>query len=174
MFMVVTGTIDRLINGFSAMSLVVYGMTVAGVVILRVTHQKEPRLFKVPRYPLVKPPFMCVLFIGLQAWFILPIAVAMSIFCGFLVLAPFFNAKVVDIVGPISALCFTLLGIPVYILLVMEHPRKIRPNIVDRLSSMSQFQRIFILWPFNFIGFVSVYVNNVLNTRTTRELPTKD
>ena len=45
--MVIIGDIEQLIDGFSSINLVIYGMTTAAVVILRVTHQKEQRLFKV-------------------------------------------------------------------------------------------------------------------------------
>lgn len=68
----------------------------------------------------------------LQAWFIIPIAVSMSCVCVFLVLAPFFATSAT--IGPLLALGLMLLGVPVYILLAMEHPRRLRPKIMDKIS----------------------------------------
>ncbi len=47
MLMVVIGTIDQLIDGFSFISFIYYTLVIIAVFILRVTHRKEPRLFKV-------------------------------------------------------------------------------------------------------------------------------
>ena len=47
MLMVVVGTVDQLIDGFTFISFVFYGMVIAAVIILRITHRKEPRLFAV-------------------------------------------------------------------------------------------------------------------------------
>ncbi len=47
MVMVVVGTIDQLIEGFTFVSFVFYMLAIVAVLILRVTRPKEKRLFKV-------------------------------------------------------------------------------------------------------------------------------
>lgn len=47
MLMVVIGTIDQLIDGFAFISFLFYTLVIIAVFILRITHRKEPRLFKV-------------------------------------------------------------------------------------------------------------------------------
>ena len=47
MFMVVVGTVDQLIDGLSFMTFVFYALCIVAVFILRVSHRKEPHLFKV-------------------------------------------------------------------------------------------------------------------------------
>ena len=47
MLMVVTGTIDQLIDGLGFISFVFYALVIVGVLILRITRPKEPRIFKV-------------------------------------------------------------------------------------------------------------------------------
>ena len=50
MLMVVAGTIDQLIDGFGFISFIFYTLVIIAVFILRITHHKEPRLFKVGTY----------------------------------------------------------------------------------------------------------------------------
>lgn len=45
--MVSAGTIDQLIDSFTFVSFTFYTLAITGVLILRITHRKEPRLFKV-------------------------------------------------------------------------------------------------------------------------------
>ena len=52
-FMVSIGTIDTLIQGFAFVSFLFYMLSIAAVVILRVTHGKEPRLFKVGQFAVI-------------------------------------------------------------------------------------------------------------------------
>lgn len=51
MLFVVIGSIDLLIDGYSALNLAMIATVVAGILILRVTHREEPRLFKVRSSP---------------------------------------------------------------------------------------------------------------------------
>lgn len=67
----------------------------------------------------------------LQLWFILPVAVSVTVSFLFLVFAPLLIAPI----GPLAALAFLLLGVPVYFLLAMDSPWKIRPKTIDKLSS---------------------------------------
>lgn len=68
--------------------------------------------------------------ISLQPWFILPVAVCLALFCLFLIFTPLLSAPV----GPLVAMGFVILGVPVYFFLVMDSPWKIRPRIIDLLS----------------------------------------
>lgn len=45
--MVSIGTINQLIDGFTFVSFIFYTLSIVAVLILRVTHRKEPRIFKV-------------------------------------------------------------------------------------------------------------------------------
>ncbi len=65
MFMVIVGTVDQLIDGLSFMSFIFYTLCIVAVLILRVTHHKEPRLFKVWHNFKVDFELMCSLVCGL-------------------------------------------------------------------------------------------------------------
>ena len=55
MLMVGVGTIDQLIDGLTFILFVFYTLVIMAVVILRITHRKEPRFFKVRKFsPITK------------------------------------------------------------------------------------------------------------------------
>ena len=67
----------------------------------------------------------------MQAYFIIPVALFSISVSVFLVLLPLFQEP-----KPILlALCTSLIGIPVYVFIVMETPWRLRPKILDRISS---------------------------------------
>ena len=77
---------------------------------------------------------MCVLnniLFFLQAYFIIPVAVFAILSSVFLVVLPILQKPAPTLL----ALGTTLLGIPFYVFLVMETPYRLRPKILDRISS---------------------------------------
>ena len=136
MFMVIVGSVDELIDGLSFMSFIFYALCIVAVLILRVTHHKEPRLFKV-----------CGLKAGisyaqtyLQLWFIMPVAVSMTCFCLFVVFVPLLSAPI----PLLMALGFLILGVPVYFILVMDDPWKVRPRVLDKMSGKCSYSYILL------------------------------
>ena len=106
--LVVIGNIDDLIGGVSSAVWLFYGLAIAGLLIMRVTHKDEPRPYRV--------------------WLIAPI---------FGLLASVYLIVLPVIQKPVpSLLAFggVLLGVPVYVFLVMETPWKLRPKVFDRVS----------------------------------------
>ena len=69
-------------------------------------------------------------YMTLQAWFIVPVAIFFISISTFLIFAPLLDAPL----SPLIALAFLVLGVPVYFFLVMQSPWKIRPRIFDRIS----------------------------------------
>ena len=78
--------------------------------------------------PLSLLPF---LFISIQGYFIIPIAVFAILSSLFLVVLPILQKPRPTLL----ALSATFIGIPFYIFLVMETPWKLRPAFLDRISS---------------------------------------
>ena len=112
--LVVTGNIDDLVDGASSATWVFYGMTIAGLLIMRVTHKDEPRPYKV--------------------WLIFPI-VGLFV-CLYLVVLPVVQKPLPSLM----AFGVILLGVPVYVFLVMETPWRLRPKVFNRIShSLSSF-----------------------------------
>lgn len=67
----------------------------------------------------------------MQAYFIVPVAMFAIISSVFLIILPTFQKPVPTLL----AMTVILLGVPVYILFVMETPWRLRPKILDNLSS---------------------------------------
>ena len=111
---IMIGDIDELVNGISAGVWLFYGLTIAGLLIMRVTHKDEPRPYRV--------------------WLIAPVFALLV--CLYLVLLPVIQKPV----PTLMAFGTILLGLPVYVFLVMETPWKLRPELFDRVSqSLSIF-----------------------------------
>ena len=66
----------------------------------------------------------------LQAYFIIPVTIFAMLSSVFLIALPIFQKPVPTLL----ALGAILLGIPIYILFVMEVPWKLRPPVLDRIS----------------------------------------
>ena len=111
---IMIGDIDELVDGVSAGVWLFYGITIAGLLVMRVTHKNETRPYRV--------------------WLITPIFALLV--CLYLVVLPVIRKPV----PTLMAFGTTLLGLPVYVCLVMETPWKLRPKLFDRVSqSFSTF-----------------------------------
>ena len=66
----------------------------------------------------------------LQAYFIIPVTIFAILSSVFLIALPIFQKPIPTLL----ALGAILLGIPIYILFVMEVPWKLRPPVLDRIS----------------------------------------
>ena len=106
--LVAIANVEDLIDGFSFATWLIIGITMVGLIIMRVTHSKEPRPYKV--------------------WIILPIFMVFT--CLYLVILPIFQKPVPSL----TAFGVILLGVPVYIFLVMETPWRLRPKTLDKIS----------------------------------------
>ena len=112
--LVVTGNIDDLVDGASSATWVFYGLTIAALLIMRVTHKDEPRPYKV--------------------WLLVPIlGLLVSLF---LVVLPVVQKPLPSLM----AFGVILLGVPVYVFLVMETPWRLKPEVFNRIGqSLSTF-----------------------------------
>ena len=106
--LIVVGNIDDLIDGVSSAVWLFYGLAIAGLLIMRVTHRHEPRPYRV--------------------WLIAPIFGLLV--CLYLIVFPVIQKPVPTLL----AFGGVLLGVPVYVFLVMETPWKLRPKVFDRVS----------------------------------------
>ena len=112
--LVVTGNIDDLVEGSSSAVWLFYGIAIAGLLIMRVTHKDEPRPYKV--------------------WLVTPITGVLV--CLYLVTLPVIQKPLPSLM----AFGITLLGVPVYVFFVMEAPWRLRPKIFDGVAqSFSAF-----------------------------------
>ena len=111
---ILIGDVDELIDGVSTGVWLFYGIAIAGILIMRVTHKDDPRPYKV--------------------WLVAPILALLV--CLYLVILPVIQKPL----PTLMAFGIILLGLPVYVFLVMETPWKLRPKILDRVSqSLSTF-----------------------------------
>ena len=112
--LIVIGNIDDLLAAVSTAMWLFYGLAIAGLLIMRVTHKDKPRPYKV--------------------WLIAPIFGLLM--CLYLVVLPVIQKPVPTLL----AFGGVLLGVPVYVFLVMETPWQLRPKKFDRVSrSFSAF-----------------------------------
>ena len=112
--LVVTGNIDDLVDGASSATWVFYGITIGGLLIMRVTHKDEPRPYK--------------------AWLLAPIVGLLV--CFYLVVLPVLQKPLPSLM----AYGVILLGVPVYVFLVMEAPCRLTPKAFNRIGqSLSTF-----------------------------------
>ncbi|XP_064393081.1 b(0,+)-type amino acid transporter 1-like [Halichondria panicea] len=108
--LILIGDISELLNGLSAVIYLFYTLIFSSVLIMRVTRRREPRPFK--------------------AWFIVPVtlfSIAASLFLTFLPLQQ-------NPVPSLVAFGVMLLGLPVYFLVVMETPWRLRPRLLDVIT----------------------------------------
>ena len=75
-----------------------------------------------------------------QAYFIIPVAVFAILSSIFLVILPILQKPIPTLL----ALGTTLLGIPAYLLFMMETPYRLRPKILDRISSKLNHSAIWL------------------------------
>ena len=105
---ILMGNIDQLINAFSAALWLFYALGIFGIFIMRITHKDKHRPFKV--------------------WLLLPsFMVLVSLF---LVVLPL----VLSYIPQLVAFAGILLGVPVYFLLAMEQPYKLRPSAIGKFA----------------------------------------
>lgn len=72
----------------------------------------------------------------IQAYFIIPVAIFAIITSVFLITLPILQKPAPTLL----ALAVILLGIPVYVLFVMETPWRLRPKMLDKISSKFEWR----------------------------------